>query len=84
MKLLIEGINFNQETDSFDFNWKDDSPNDLMGLKLQKYNKYISSKQGFNLYYATYSFTYKCFSHFLYSCKGRIILYYNILYIYSI
>ena len=52
MKLLIEGINFNQETDSFDFNWKDDSPNDLMGLKLQKYNKYISSKQGFNLYFA--------------------------------
>jgi hypothetical protein len=52
MKLLIEGISFNQETDSFDFNWKNDSPSDLIGLKLQKYNEYISSKQGFNLYYA--------------------------------
>jgi hypothetical protein len=52
MKLIIEGINFNQETDNFDFNWKDDSPEDIMGLKLQRYNKYVSSKQGFNLYYA--------------------------------
>ncbi len=52
MKIIIEGVNFNQETDGFDFNWKNDSPDDLMGLKLQKYNKYVSSKQGFNLYYA--------------------------------
>ena len=41
MKLIIEGINFNQETDNFDFNWKYDSPEDIMGLKLQRYNKYF-------------------------------------------
>ena len=51
MKTIIEGISFNQETNSFDFNWKEDSIGDLINLKLQTYNKYISSKQVFNLYY---------------------------------
>jgi hypothetical protein len=52
MKSIIEGISFNQETNSFDFNWKEDLPGDLIDLKLQTYNRYVSSKQGFNLYYA--------------------------------
>jgi phosphoribosylpyrophosphate synthetase len=52
MKLLIEGIKYNKSTDEFDFDWKADTPKDLINLKLQTYNKFISSKQGFNLYYA--------------------------------
>jgi len=52
MKLLIEGIKFNQTTNEFDFNWKQDTPEDLVNLKLQGYNKFTSIKKGFNLYYS--------------------------------
>jgi hypothetical protein len=52
MKLLIEGITYNQSTDEFDFNWKADTPEDLVHLKLQTFNRVISTKQGFGLYYA--------------------------------
>jgi phosphoribosylpyrophosphate synthetase len=52
MKLLIEGIKYNEQTDHFDFDWKQDTPQDLIDLKLQKFNKYTSTKQGFDIYYA--------------------------------
>ena len=52
MKLLIEGITYNREQDTFDFNWINDTSEDLLNLKLQKFNKYASIKGGFELYYA--------------------------------
>jgi hypothetical protein len=52
MKLLVEGIKYNQSTNEFDFDWKQDTPDDLVNLKLQGYNKFTSIKKGFNLYYS--------------------------------
>ena len=52
MKLLIEGIKYNEQTEHFDFDWKQDTPQDLINIKLQKFNKYTSTKQGFDVYYA--------------------------------
>lgn len=52
MKLLIEGIKYNEQTNHFDFDWDHDTPQDLIGLKLQRFNKFTSIKQGFDLYYA--------------------------------
>lgn len=52
MKLLIEGIKYNKESDHFDFDWKQDTSQDLINLKLQTFNKYTSTKHGFDLYYA--------------------------------
>ena len=50
--MIIEGIKYNKETDSFDFIWKEDTPEDLIDLKLQKYNKLLSKKDGNKIYYA--------------------------------
>lgn len=50
--MIIEGIRYNKETDSFDFVWKEDVPGDLIDLKLQKYNKLLSKKDGNKVYYS--------------------------------
>ena len=52
MKILIEGIRYNSETEQFDFIWTNDAPSDLIDLKLQNYNKVLSTKKGNNIYYA--------------------------------
>jgi hypoxanthine phosphoribosyltransferase len=52
MKILIEGIKYNNDTDQFDFIWTKDAPSDLIDLKLQKYNKVLSTKNGNKVYYA--------------------------------
>jgi phosphoribosylpyrophosphate synthetase len=52
MRLLIEGIRYNTESDSFDFDWSKDAPGDLMDLKLKSYNKIFSTKAGNKVYYA--------------------------------
>lgn len=49
---LIEGVKYNKESDHFDFIWTQDSPEDLINLKLQKYNKLLSTKDGNSIYYA--------------------------------
>jgi phosphoribosylpyrophosphate synthetase len=50
--MLIEGVRYNKDTDSFDFVWKQDAPGDLIDLKLQRYNKLLSTKDGNKVYYA--------------------------------
>lgn len=50
--MIIEGIKYNSDTDSFDFDWKVDNPEDLIYLKLQRYNKLLSKKDGNKVYYA--------------------------------
>jgi hypothetical protein len=50
--MIIEGIRYNKETDFFDFIWKEDVPGDLIDLKLQKYNKLLSKKDGNKVYYS--------------------------------
>jgi phosphoribosylpyrophosphate synthetase len=50
--MIIEGIRYNKETDSFDFIWKEDVHGDLIDLKLQKYNKLLSKKDGNKVYYS--------------------------------
>lgn len=50
--MIIEGVKYNRESESFDFMWKEDSPEDLINLKLQKYNKILSKKDGNKVYYA--------------------------------
>lgn len=50
--MIIEGIKYNKDTDSFDFSWKEDSPEDLINLKLQRHNKLLSKKDGNKIYYA--------------------------------
>ena len=50
--MLIEGIRYNSETDSFDFVWNEDLPGDLVDLKLQRYNRLLSTKDGNKVYYA--------------------------------
>ena len=52
MKLILEGISYNEETKTFDFDWKSDKVGDLVNLKLQTYNKVKSVKRGVQLYYA--------------------------------
>jgi hypoxanthine phosphoribosyltransferase len=52
MKILIEGIKYNNDTDQFDFIWTKDTPSDLIDLKLQKHNKVLSTKNGNKVYYA--------------------------------
>jgi hypothetical protein len=52
MKLYIEGIRYNKETDSFDFDWSKDAPDEFINLKLQPYNKKLSSKNNVDVYYA--------------------------------
>lgn len=47
-----EGISYNSEQDTFDFNWHKDAPDDLINLKLQRYNRYLSLKNSIQLYYA--------------------------------
>lgn len=50
--MIIEGIKYNSNTDSFDFDWTSDDPGDLIQLKLQRYNKLLSKKDGNKVYYA--------------------------------
>jgi phosphoribosylpyrophosphate synthetase len=52
MKLYIEGVRYNKESDSFEFDWSKDAPEDLLNLKLQSYNKKLSSKNNVDIYYA--------------------------------
>lgn len=52
LKLISEGISYNEANDEFEFNWHHDLPNDLINLKLQRYNHYLSLKKGIHLYYA--------------------------------
>lgn len=52
MKKLIEGIRYNKESDKFEFVWNEDAPGDLVNLKLQRYNKLLSTKGGDKVYYA--------------------------------
>jgi len=52
MKLYIEGTRYNKEIDSFEFDWSKDAPDDLLNLKLQLYNKKLSSKNNVDVYYA--------------------------------
>lgn len=49
---LIEGIVYNQKSDHFDFIWTQDSPKDIINLKIQRYNKKFSIKDGNSVYYA--------------------------------
>jgi len=50
--MIIEGIRYNNETESFDFIWNEDAPEDLIDLKLQKHNKLLSKKDGNKVYYS--------------------------------
>jgi alpha-N-acetylglucosamine transferase len=52
LALISEGISYNEDRDEFDFNWREDLPKDLINLKLQRYNRYLSLKKGTKLYYA--------------------------------
>jgi phosphoribosylpyrophosphate synthetase len=50
--MIIEGVKYNKQSDTFDFIWKEDAPDDLINLKLQKYNRVLSKKDGNKVYYA--------------------------------